>query len=250
MMQLPRGTFREIRRNVTIESLLAEIEQEKFSGVSTFSSETITGTLVFKRGTCILIKFQNKSGDRGWEELQNVSAEEVDVALSTLDEAQIQLSLEFNKSGRLTSVHPVSQKPAVSPRQAHPARAREQIIAPVKPLPPRPAATSHPRHPSVPATAVPAPEQKKVIMQGRPPRPPAGLKPPASVPQPPPTQVQRREVPRQPAGEPQPEQADQSSFDEDIDTFDTMDLENVTDKIRNDCKSMIKDLNLDHLLDS
>ena len=40
-----------------------------------------------------------------------------------------------------------------------------------------------------------------------------------------------------------------SSFEKDIDTFDTMDLDNVTDKIRNDCKTMIKQLHLDHLME-
>jgi hypothetical protein len=40
-----------------------------------------------------------------------------------------------------------------------------------------------------------------------------------------------------------------SSFENDIDTFDTMDLDNVTDKIRNDCKTMIKQLHLEHLME-
>jgi hypothetical protein len=40
-----------------------------------------------------------------------------------------------------------------------------------------------------------------------------------------------------------------SSFEKDIDTFDTMDLDNVTDKIRNDCKTMIKQLHLEHLME-
>ena len=47
---------------------------------------------------------------------------------------------------------------------------------------------------------------------------------------------------------PVPDQ-DTTSFDADIDTFDTMDLENVTDKIRNDCKTMIKQLHLEHLME-
>jgi hypothetical protein len=43
--------------------------------------------------------------------------------------------------------------------------------------------------------------------------------------------------------------AGNSSFEKDIDTFDTMDLDNVTDKIRNDCKTMIKQLHLEHLME-
>ena len=34
-----------------------------------------------------------------------------------------------------------------------------------------------------------------------------------------------------------------------FDTFDSMNLEQVTDKIRKDCKTMVKNLHLDHLMD-
>jgi hypothetical protein len=59
-------------------------------------------------------------------------------------------------------------------------------------------------------------------------------------------------MPRAPAprGEaPGAEEGVSSSFEKDIDTFDTMDLDNVTDKIRNDCKTMIKQLHLEHLME-
>jgi hypothetical protein len=254
-MQLPRGTFREIKKNVTIESLLAEIEHAKFSGISNISSETIAGTLVFKTGKCILVKFQNKPGDRGWDELRKAAHEEVDVALSSLDDPQIQLSLEFNKSCRVITAakpgHQDLQKPSSPAHQVIPVRpATRKTPAPPSLLQPKPAAAvPHPHHASLPVAA-PAPEQKTVTLQGPPPHPPAGLKPDAAVPQPPHVQVHRREVPKQTAEEPNPaDTAESSSFDDDIDTFDTLDLDNVTDKIRNDCKTMIKDLNLDHLMD-
>jgi hypothetical protein len=254
-MQLPRGTFREIKKNVTIESLLAEIEHAKFSGISNISSETIAGTLVFKTGKCILVKFQNKSGDRGWDELQKAAHEEVDVALSSLDDPQIQLSLEFNKSCRvITTAKPGlqgQQKPSAPAHPALPVRpvARKTPATPSLLQPKPAAAVSHPHHASLPVAA-PAPEQKTGPLQGPPPHPPAGLKPAPAVPQPPHVQVHRREVPKQTVEEPNhADTPESSSFDDDIDTFDTLDLDNVTDKIRNDCKTMIKDLNLDHLMD-
>jgi hypothetical protein len=42
---------------------------------------------------------------------------------------------------------------------------------------------------------------------------------------------------------------DSSSFDQDIDTFDTLDIDNVTDKIRKDCKTIVKQLDLEHLME-
>jgi len=100
-MQLPRGTFREIRKSETIGEILTELERTKFSGICSISSGSGTGTLVLKSGKCILVKFHGKSGDTGWDELQKNLFEEVDAALSSLDEAQVQLSLEFNKACRL-----------------------------------------------------------------------------------------------------------------------------------------------------
>ena len=43
--------------------------------------------------------------------------------------------------------------------------------------------------------------------------------------------------------------ADSSSFDQDIDTFDKLDIDNVTDKIRNDCKIIVRQLDLEHLME-
>lgn len=100
-MQLPRGTFREIRKSETIGEILTELERTKFSGICSISSGSGTGTLVLKSGKCILVKFHGKSGDTGWDKLQKNLFEEVDAALSSLDEAQVQLSLEFNKACRL-----------------------------------------------------------------------------------------------------------------------------------------------------
>ena len=42
---------------------------------------------------------------------------------------------------------------------------------------------------------------------------------------------------------------DSSSFEQDIDTFDTLDIDNVTEKIRNDCKTIVRQLNLEHLME-
>ena len=49
--------------------------------------------------------------------------------------------------------------------------------------------------------------------------------------------------------EPPEKDRDTSMFETDLDTFDTMDFDNVTDKIRTDCKTMIKQLHLDHLME-
>ncbi len=252
-MQLPRGTFREIKRGISVSVLLGELEKTGFSGICSFSFAESTGTLVFKAGKGILAKFLNRNGDAAWDELQKILDEEVDAALSTLDEAQIQLSLEFNKSSRLvkwalaTPAKPPAQK-AAHPHADHPATPAPHHV----PSPPQVPYKVPPRavHPAVPlATPTerapafhtpPAPAQKPII----PPRP----APSARVPVAPPVQEPPAEK-KNPESEETNECSGPSSFDNDIDTFDSMDLENVTAKIRSDCKTMIKQLNLEHLID-
>jgi hypothetical protein len=266
-MQLPRGTFREIKKNESVESILLELERTRFSGICSISSGSNMGTLVFKAGRCILVKFLGKQGDAGWDELQKILGDEVDAALSTLDEAQVQLSLEFNKASRIVkggSIGQPHQAPAPLPRHEH----RE--AAPHEPAK-KPLAVPHPAAPSAPAKAVlkpaaapaapaprptapqkvpPVPEHKPLAVPAQAAPAGAATKPASQTPP-----SQRMPVPK---AEPPKDIPDEgrhapgpgaSSFDADIDTFDTMDLENVTDKIRNDCKTMIKQLHLEHLME-
>ncbi len=251
MMQLPRGTFREIKKGATIEALLSELESSRFSGLCSISSEAGTGTLVFKSGKCILVKFLGKSGDDGCTELQKNRSSEVDAALSTLDDAQIQLSLEFNKTCRLIKV----ARPLDEPQKAA-QPPREPVKKPAPPAhmaAPAPAVKTPPQKP--PASSLfqrPAPPAQPELVPEPAPRPQAASHRPA-MPAFPATQAPP--VPRHETANPAPaeEKADapaqDSSFEKDIDTFDTMDLDNVTDKIRNDCKTMIKQLHLEQLME-
>ncbi len=245
MMQLPRGTFREIKKGETIENLLAELELSRFSGVGSISANAGTGTLVYKNGKCILVKYLGKSGDAGCIELQKNRTAEVDAALSSLDDAQIQLSLEFNKSSRLVKmVKPLDEPRKSAQRSPEPVKkpappAHTAAPAPaVKRPPTKPPASSLFHRPAPPAQPPSAPEPKP--QQPAMPAPPAAQRPP--VPKVEATDqaldVNKMVMPSQ-----------ESSFETDIDTFDTMDLDNVTDKIRNDCKTMIKQLHLEHLME-
>ncbi len=223
-MQLPRGTFREIRKTVTIESLVQSLEGEKYTGLATISSQSLSGTLVFKQGKFILIKFRDIRGDPALGELQKAGSEVVDAALSLLGDAQIELALEFNKPCRLTRsgipVSPAAHRPAMhgtrDPARAVPERRPAIPGAAAKPAG-RPAHPRQPDHPPLPhpPVRVSAP----------------GIPAPAS------------------GGAEEAVQEPDTSFEDDLATFENMDLDSVTDKIRTDCKSMIKQLHLDHLME-
>jgi hypothetical protein len=248
-MQLPRGTFREIRKSVAIESLLKELDGEKYSGVANISSPSLTGTLVFKAGKCILVKFQNNRGDAAWDNLQKTGSEEVDAALSLLGDAQIELALEFNRQCRILKSG--KHAPAQASRRATPSAPHEPPRSFPAQKPAVPAAPSKPLAKPVPSHhQVPAPPAPQAPAHAPPLNPSRFSKAAAPVPPSPPMPSPWHENGKKhEADEPHEKDRDTGSFESDIDTFDTMDIDNVTDKIRTDCKTMIKQLHLDHLME-
>jgi hypothetical protein len=241
-MQLPRGTFREIKKGVPVSSLIDDLEKAGFSGLCSLSYESSTGTLVFKSGKCILADFMSQHGDAAWNELQKIVEKDVDAALSTLDEAQIQLSLEFNKSARIIKPGAPGGKTPHNP-PVHPHNEPQKIPAASHlPVPPQHPVKTPPRsvppHIAHPPERVPAYRPETVVSH----------KPQATQPAPA-THLPAQHTKKTVTAEKLPEEPDPNSFEQDIDTFDSMDLENVTDKIRSDCKTMIKQLHLEHLMD-
>jgi hypothetical protein len=250
IMQLPRGTFREIRKSVAIESLLKELDGEKYTGVASISSPSLTGTLVFKAGKCILVKFQNNRGDTAMEELLKDGGQEVDAVLSLLGDAQIDLALEFNRQFRILKSG--KHVPALVSHRAAPSASREspRSVSAQKPAAPA-APLKHPLKPGPSPQHVPAPTAApQAPAPSSPLQPPRFSKAAAQVPPSPRTPYPRHEDGKKREADEQPEKDGNSSiFESDLDTFDIMDIENVTDKIRTDCKTMIKQLQLEHLLE-
>ena len=232
-MQLPRGTFREIKKDEKIRILLLNLEHEQFSGVCTLSSHGGNGVLVYRSGKCILARVMTKYGDAGLEELQKFLDQNGDAALSVLDETQIKLALEFNKPALVKKSGPVTMMP---PRKSYPS-------------PTSPADTKSPvakgSHTGT----------EKVIIRPVTPRIRVDLPDHTSHPAPP--AHPREPHPQTPGknesgatdGEKDSTDTQTTSFDQDMETIDTMDLEKVTDKIRGDCKTMIKQLDLEHLME-
>jgi hypothetical protein len=241
-MQLPRGTFREIKKGIPVSALLEGLEKTGFSGLCSLSYEGSTGTLVFKSGKCILADFMGHHGDAAWDELHTIVQNDVDAALSSLDEAQIQLSIEFNKSARIVKSGSSAAKSAHHPPVHAPAEPQKKPVASHPPTLPQQPVKAPPRTAAPASSHIPerAPVHRPEVVVSH--------KPPAVQPAPAtslPAQPTRKTGPE----ENPPEEQDSNSFDQDIDTFDSMDLENVTDKIRSDCKTMIKQLHLEHLME-
>jgi hypothetical protein len=222
-MQLPRGTFCGIRKRINLATLLGELEQTRFSGVCNISQEKVTGTLVFHKGRVILADFQDKMGDAGWEELGKAREASVDASLSTLTEAQVQLALEFNKLALVKKIRPAQSAPPTKGSSV--TFPNGAVKAPAKP------ALSGAPLPKPKSLLKATPITKSPIAPGKADNhsatAPSPLENPADM----------------------GECSEMGSFESDIATFDRMNLEEVASKIRKDCKTMIKDLDLEHLIE-
>ena len=227
-MQLPRGTFREIKKHEKIRLILEALGHERFSGICTLSYPAGKGILVFRNGECILAKVMALYGDAGLLEILPLLDETGDAAITLLDEAQIRLALEFNKKALvkkpgILAVAPIAKSPhpTVSPADANP-----------------PAGTGSPSG------------TETVIHRSHTPKKMVSALPHTSPPSP-------RSAPRNTL----PDEHDvadggldgtdpgSTSFDQDMETLDSLDLESVTNKIRGDCRTLVKQLDLEHLLE-
>jgi hypothetical protein len=253
-MQLPRGTFLSIKRSTKAGDILTGLQEMKFTGVCTVSFGSINGTLVFKNGKRILAQYRETTGDAAWDEFQKINGEKVDASLSTLNEAQIQLSLEFNKSCLIVKGGKI-EKPVIRDNPSpHP-----QTIFPSSLIPPKQAQSvpnKSQQKPGIPkiapsdtpgiAATVLAPEPPKIIsdryLRTATQIAEAQLK----------TQIHTQKPDERKYGDlsSQQDESDFSSFEKDIETFETMDVEAIKNKIRGECKSLIEELNLAHLTEN
>jgi hypothetical protein len=251
-MQLPRGTFLSIKRSKKAEDLFMELQEMKFTGVCTISSRSGNGTVVFKSGKRILAQHRDLTGDNAWNELQVITEEKVDASLSTLSEAQIQLSLEFNKNclvikggkseksipGEIPAQHPQTIPPVSPLKQEHPVlgKSHQKTGTPVI-IPSQTPGRVEPLH---------APEPPKIISDAHL-RTAAQI---ASVQLKTQFHIQKPDEKKIEDISSSREDSDSSSFEEDIETFETMDVEAIRNKIRGECKTLIKELNLEHLTEN
>jgi hypothetical protein len=219
-MQLPRGTFREIIKNRPLGSIIENLERTDFSGVCSIPAAAVAGTLVFKNGRFILAKIHGKAGDAAIHELPPLGNLHVDAALATLDTPQIQLALEFNKQFLIKKADRVLVD---TTRNQGPAEKHPQV--------------SHtPDKKPDPSTFVAVPDSRYVVI-----RKPAF----SGIPRPGEQHSKNRkivtEIPVQDTGDP-------DSFENDISTLEAMNLDTTTEKMRRDCKTLVQQLDLEHLM--
>jgi hypothetical protein len=223
----------------------------KFTGICSISYGLFIGTIVFKSGRRILAQYKDIVGDAAGNELQKINGEKVDASLSTLNEAQIQLSLEFNETCLIEKG--AKADPAIRPAAPNQHTMNKPLLN--TPIQGQTVIGKNHQTPRIQEAAtankplkiepVRASELPKIISDTHLKK--AAQKPFAAV-------QQKSTVNPEKPEEKKPEDtailqtdAEFSSFEKDIETFETMDVNTITNKIRGECKTLIKQLHLEHL---
>jgi hypothetical protein len=101
-IQLPRGKFHSLVKDTTLSVLLDTLKNERFSGYGSIAIGEESGHLVLEEGLCLLASFPPERGSAALQVLQTMIDEEVSAELYLLTPSQMQLSLEFNRSYRVS----------------------------------------------------------------------------------------------------------------------------------------------------
>jgi hypothetical protein len=113
-MQLPRGTFRGLKRGLDLHSLIREMEKACLSGYCKIMTGETSIMLVLSNGRIILAEYGTLTARAAMEELSRAGGEPVDAVLHDLSDSQLKLALEFNPSARVDrGVEPAGVHPAV-----------------------------------------------------------------------------------------------------------------------------------------
>jgi len=241
-MQLPRGTFQGIRKDIGWADLLGELQGMRFTGSVNFEVDRTVANIVFRKGKMILSEFGSDRGDAALELLIGLTDRKIDASLAEMTDSQLSLALEFNPESRV-------QNPGRSPITAM--KENEIKIQPLQSAEPQ--EVPHTR--TAPETQLPASYDSSTspsevlslveAMEG------GHLRDEPEKPVPPPVPSLPGQKDSRKNNIPDPDENEENeSITRDLRALDAMDLDGMSDKIRTNCRLMVEKLNLGHLIES
>jgi hypothetical protein len=223
-MKLPRGTFHSIKKGILFRSLLEEMEKTRFTGYCTISFGLEACSLILNSGIYILADYDKLEGEHAWQKMQKLLEMKVDASLTTLNNAQLELAREFNPHATLPSFVRKSPTRQVRTGTTSPGAKRKDESS---------------------GNLLPGgyPEQQKKQV------PNTGLHTPTTEQHPAP-QISIPGTAQSP-GEQQSSGTEEggSNIERDLEALDNMDIDEMTKKIRENCKITIEHMDLDHLIE-
>ncbi|MBP1929399.1 hypothetical protein J2741_001946 [Methanolinea mesophila] len=243
-MQLPRGTFQGIKRDIGVANLLEELQDMRFTGSAAIEVDRTAVNLVFRKGKVLLAEFGSDQGDAALERIGSLCDRNIDASLSEMTEPQISLAQEFNPGSKLQGgsrpIKAGSGEKETPSRPSQTTKYREPVT--------KPAADEN--GPSILPTPSPGPSEVlslvEAIESGHSREEPEV---PAPVPLPPPVPPPPKEWTPNPVPDIEDAENDES-IARDLKALDAMDLDGMTEKIRTNCKLMVEKLNLGHLIEN
>jgi hypothetical protein len=100
-MELPRGRFRGVQRNVMLTCLLEDLSESNFTGLCRITQDQNVMVLVLEKGKVILAGHGDFAGQDAWNEILSFANVLVDAQLNELSGAQMNLALEFNPEWKI-----------------------------------------------------------------------------------------------------------------------------------------------------
>jgi hypothetical protein len=100
-MELPRGRFQGVRRNIKLAILLHELSDNRFTGYCRILHDVGHMVIVLEEGAIILAEYQGISGDDALKAVFVSREFVIDAELNELNATQLNLALEFNPKSRV-----------------------------------------------------------------------------------------------------------------------------------------------------
>jgi hypothetical protein len=240
-MQLPRGTFQGIKKDIALADLLEELQGMRFTGSVNFEVDRTLANLVFRKGKMILSEFGSDEGDAALECMTGLGDRNVDASLSEMTDPQLSLALEFNPESRIQNS---SRSPRAAPEEKainiQPARPEEPRQIPQESIANETKIPVPPVSSTGPSEVISLVEAIERGHMGDEPEKPA----PIPLPGPPGERYSHQKKVAD-----LEETEDNESMARDLRALDEMDLDGMSDKIRTNCRFIVEKLNLGHLIE-
>lgn len=243
-MQLPRGSFHSMKKGMKVSLIVNSLKEEGFSGSCSLASGTHVIDLVVRDGNIVLASCDSACGNPAMDMIQSMYDDIADAALSDLTPAQMKLTLEFNDQCRVSGKREAPSKSAVTTRE------EKKDVKSVK---------SDQKEDTLKVSQIKSiPDRERTIQPvSRPPEPIVQPKKTPYAPSSSETAPQPDKIPTSPPVSGKSKQADifardgdeLTMVDRDLNALDSMDLTTMSTKIRENCKSMIEKLHLEHLME-
>ncbi|HOI57587.1 hypothetical protein DSECCO2_435580 [anaerobic digester metagenome] len=207
-MQLPRGRFHRLFKSTTIRALIGEMGSTRFTGICTIILGSERATLVLNEGLVVLAEYGGINGQHALDAVLKGEESEAAAELNLLTSEQLQLALEFNRPFAIAEPRMGDQR-RTSPAKAAPGRARPPAGSKRTGAAPLP---EHRPGPSAEGHRIPMPGVRLVQET-------ATVFPPES-----------------------------DEIDTLVRNMEDMDVEQLVNDFRVNCKDMLRRIHLDHLI--